>query len=80
MDADPGDVESSLVLRLVAGRDGALRVRVIAVDATEANKVLGVVTTATGAAALVRSWIEQAMGTAQRRADAPPENALDGDA
>lgn len=76
MGPEPTEVASSLVLRLVVGPDDGLRIRVIAVDATHANKVLGVVTTATGAAALVRSWIEQALEAAQRGSDMPPRGGV----
>ena len=54
----PPDDDSALVLRLIVAPDDGLRVRVIAVSAMDGERLLGVVTSAAAAAALVRGWID----------------------
>jgi hypothetical protein len=58
MDSPRPDDDRALVLRLVVTPDGGVRVRVIAVSALEGEHVIGFVTSAAAAAALVRGWID----------------------
>lgn len=64
---DPEDART-LVLRLIVTPDAGLRVRVIAVGATDGERMLGVVTSPAAAAALVRGWLEATV----ERIGAPP--------
>ena len=54
------DDDSALVLRLMIASDGSVRIRVIAISSTTDERVVGNVTSASAAAALVRGWIDAA--------------------
>jgi len=55
------DETSTLVIRMFVARGGELHIRLIALSGADDERVLGTLTSAAAAAALVRGWIEAAV-------------------
>lgn len=70
--ATPPDEASTLVIRMFVTREGEPRIRLIALSGANGELVLGTLTSAAAAAALVRGWIDAALDAVSR-----PDPALD---
>jgi len=77
MGAPSPDEVSTLVIRMIVTRGGELRIRLIALSAANGERVLGTVTSAAAATALVRGWIDAAVGAVLPEAVSRPDSALD---
>lgn len=66
------DEASTLVIRMFVTREGEPRIRLIALSRANGELVLGTLTSAAAAAALVRGWIDAALDAVSR-----PGSAVD---